>query len=282
MRHPIKLAAAFAALIALTACGTSDEAEVDRALQELTAGQDGELNEIFLSVADPAEAIAYFSRSLAQDPANIGLMRGLASSYTRGNRTAEAVPAWQDVTNLPEATMDDRVELAVAFIRTNRWDEAEAMLNSVPPTHETYERYRLEAVIADGNEDWARADSFYEIAAGLTSTPANVYNNWGYSKLTRGDYRAAERLFIDALRQDPTMFTAKNNLVLARAAQRNYDLPVIDMTQVERAQLLHTAALAAIMQNDINIGRGLLQDAIDTHPQHFEEAVRALRALDGA
>jgi len=282
MRHPIKLAAAFAALIALTACGTSDEAEVDRALQELTAGQDGELNEIFLSVADPAEAIAYFSRSLAQDPANIGLMRGLASSYTRGNRTAEAVPAWQDVTNHPEATMDDRVELAGAFIRTNRWDEAEAMLNSVPPTHETYERYRLEAVIADGNEDWARADSFYEIAAGLTSTPANVYNNWGYSKLTRGDYRAAERLFIDALRQDPTMFTAKNNLVLARAAQRNYDLPVIDMTQVERAQLLHTAALAAIMQNDINIGRGLLQDAIDTHPQHFEEAVRALRALDGA
>ena len=174
MRHPIKLAAAFAALIALTACGTSDEAEVDRALQELTAGQDGELNEIFLSVADPAEAIAYFSRSLAQDPGNIGLMRGLASSYTRGNRAAEAVPAWQDVTNHPEATMDDRVELAGAFIRTNRWDEAEAMLNSVPPTHETYERYRLEAVIADGNEDWARADSFYEIAAGLTSTPANV------------------------------------------------------------------------------------------------------------
>jgi hypothetical protein len=32
----------------------------------------------------------------------------------------------------------------------------------------------------------------------------------------------------------------------------------------------------------VEIGRQLLQDAIDTHPQHFEEAVRSLRALDRA
>jgi hypothetical protein len=77
------------------------------------------------------------------------------------------------------------------------------------------------------------------------------------------------------------MFTAKNNLVLARAAQRKYDMPVIRMTQIERAQLLHTAALAAIKQGDVAIGKVLLQQAIDTHPQHFEAAVRALQALEG-
>ena len=76
------------------------------------------------------------------------------------------------------------------------------------------------------------------------------------------------------------MFTAKNNLVLARGAQRNYDLPVIPMTQTERAQLLHTLALAAIKQNDVTTGKGLLREAIDTHPQHFEQAVRSLRALE--
>jgi hypothetical protein len=76
------------------------------------------------------------------------------------------------------------------------------------------------------------------------------------------------------------MFTAKNNLVLARGAQRNYALPVVTMTQVERAQLLHTMALTAIKQNDVTIGKSLLNDAINTHPQYFDAAVRALEALE--
>jgi hypothetical protein len=58
----------------------------------------------------------------------------------------------------------------------------------------------------------------------------------------------AEELFLEAISYDPNLFTAKNNLVLARAAQGNYQLPLVRMTQVERAQLLHTAALAAIRQ----------------------------------
>ena len=53
------------------------------------------------------------------------------------------------------------------------------------------------------------------------------------------------------------------------------------MTQTERAQLLHTLALSAIKQGDVQTGSALLKEAIDTHPQHFEAAVRALRALEG-
>jgi uncharacterized protein HemY len=54
------------------------------------------------------------------------------------------------------------------------------------------------------------------------------------------------------------------------------------MTQAERAQLLYTLGLAAIKQNDVNIGRGLLEDAVETSPTHFEEAARALEALSEA
>jgi len=70
------------------------------------------------------------------------------------------------------------------------------------------------------------------------------------------------------------------NLMLARAAQGNYQLPLVRMTEAERAQLLHTAALAAIRQGETDVGRGLLAQAIETHPQHFEAAVRALNALE--
>lgn len=109
---------------------------------------------------------------------------------------------------------------------------------------------------------------------------ASVLNNWGYSKLTRGDHAEAERLFTEAIAYDPSVFTAKNNLVLARAAQGEFTLPLVNMTQVERAQLLYTMALAAIRQDRIDLGRGLLAEAIDAHPQYFEAAVATQRALD--
>jgi Tfp pilus assembly protein PilF len=135
-------------------------------------------------------------------------------------------------------------------------------------------------MVADANQEWSRADTFYETAVGLTTQPAATLNNWGYSKLTRGDYAGAEKLFLEALTYDDKMFTAKNNLMMARGAQRKYDMPVMGMTQIERARLMHTLALAAIKQGDITMGKTLLQEAVDTHPQHFDEAVRALRALE--
>ena len=135
-------------------------------------------------------------------------------------------------------------------------------------------------MVADANKEWDKSDSFYEIAVGMTTKPSGVLNNWGYSKLSRGDFKEAERLFGEALTYDASLFTAKNNLVLARGAQRNYDLPIVQMNQIERAQLLHTLALSAIKQGDVATGKGLLTDAIETHPQHFEAAVRSLRALE--
>ena len=280
MRHPIFLTLAAAATFGLAACDQSGEAQVERALQDLNLVDEINLNDVMLTIGDPDEAVNYFAGANTNDPGRIDLQRGLAKSLIRAGRASEAVTAWKNVVSHAEANNDDSVELADAYIRNNLWDDAATTLNAVPPTHETFKRYRLEAMVADSREQWEKADSFYQTAVGLTTTPAGVLNNWGYSKLTRGKYAEAERKFGDALRHNPSMFTAKNNLVLARGAQRKYDLPVIPMSQVERAQLLHTLALTAIKQNDVTTGKGLLREAIDTHPQHFEEAVRSLRALE--
>ncbi|MDE0984918.1 MAG: tetratricopeptide repeat protein [Rhodobacterales bacterium] len=280
MRQAIFLTLVATAAIGLLACDNSGEAQVERALQDLNVVDETNLNDVMLTIGDPDEAVNYFAGANSNDPGRIDLQRGLAKSLVRAGRAPEAITAWKNVIAHAEVNNDDRVDLADAYIRNNRWDDAATALNTIPPTHETFKRYRLEAMVADSREQWDKADSFYETAVGLTTTPGGVLNNWGYSKLTRGEYVEAERLFVDALRHNKSMFTAKNNLVLARGAQRNYDLPVISMTQVERAQLLHTLALTAIKQNDVTIGKGLLREAIDTHPQHFADAVRSLRALE--
>ena len=282
MRHPILLALCLSGTVGLTACqqGVS-RAQADRAVADAAMIDQGNLNDIMLNVSDPAEGVAYFRNALTVSPDNIDLKRGLAKSLSRARLYVEATAVLNGILATPDGTNDDRVALADVLIRSNEWTKAEAVLAQIPPTVETYERYRLEALVADSKQDWKKADSFYEIAVGLTQKPQGVLNNWGFSKLTRGDAASAERLFIQALTYDPTMFTAKNNLVLARAAQRKYDLPVIDMTQEERAQLLYTAGLAAVKQGDVAQGKQLLRSAIDTSPTFFEAASRSLKALEG-
>lgn len=280
IRQFIRISLPATLLVTLAACQSTGDDAVQDAMKEVNVIDESNLNDVMLTVADPNEAVTYFERSVRSDPSRIDLLRGLGKSLIRAARASEALPIWKAVVEHPEATLEDKISYADALIRNNEWDMAEEILNSIPPTYETYDRYRLEAMVADSNEDWKRADSFYEIAAGLTTKPAGIYNNWGFSKLTRGDFTGAEKKFWEALRQDPNLFTAKNNLVLARGAQRNYELPVIRMSQVERAQLLYTLALAAVKQGDVTMAKTLLREAIDTHPQHFEAAVRSLQALE--
>ncbi|MCX7287309.1 MAG: tetratricopeptide repeat protein [Rhodobacterales bacterium] len=275
MRHPGLVALCLVGTVALSACQKTTDEQVERALKDVNVIDESNLNDVMLTIADPGEAVDYFTRTLQENPGRIDLMRGLGRSLIRAQKPTEAALVWRQAADHPDATPEDRVMLADALIRANQWPEAKAELNKIPPTHESFDRYRIEAMVADSEKNWKKADSFYEIATGLTTTPAHVLNNWGYSKLTRGDDAGAEKLFTEALTYDPALFTAKNNLVLARAAQRKYDLPVVRMTQTERAELLYTMGLAAIKQGDISTGKGLLQEAVDTHPQHF-----GLEALD--
>ncbi|MBJ2151845.1 lipopolysaccharide assembly protein LapB [Paracoccus sp. IB05] len=280
MRHLVFVTLCLGGAVLLAGCQKNSDAQVQRALKDVNVIDESNLNDIMLTVGDPNEAVAYFQGALQKDPGRIDLMRGLGKSLVRAGKPMEAAQVLERIVTMEGNNPEDKVMLADAQIRANEWARAKATLATIPPTHETFDRYRLEAMVADSDKNWKKADSFYEIAAGLTTKPSGIYNNWGFSKLTRKDFGGAERLFSQALIYDPTMFTAKNNLVMSRAAQRKYDLPVIEMTQTERAELLYTMALAAIKQGDVSVGKGLLQQAVDTHPQHFEAAARSLAALD--
>ena len=68
MRHPVVFAAGLAGLVALAACNqrTSD-AEVQRALKSVNVIDESNLSDIMLTVGDPNEAVAYFSKSAAEN-----------------------------------------------------------------------------------------------------------------------------------------------------------------------------------------------------------------------
>ena len=174
MRHPVSIMLCLGGAVFLSACQDNSDAQVQRALKDVNVIDESNLNDVMLSVADPNEAVEYFTRTLEQNPNRIDVMRGLARSLIRAQKTTESAQVWRQVVAHPEATPEDRVMLADALIRSNQWAEAKAELNQIPPTHESFDRYRLEAMIADSDKNWKKADSFYETAAGLTTTPAGT------------------------------------------------------------------------------------------------------------
>ncbi len=274
-----KLGAGIALSITLAGCAEMTDAEKNASLGSINVIDATGLNDIMLNLADPNEAVAFFRDSLAADPDRVDLKKGYAQALVQNSQYAEAALIYEQLIEDGLADSKDRLNYAGALVRNGAWDEARVQLNAIPPTVETFDRYFLEALVADHNKEWEKADNFYDIARGLTTRPAQVFNNWGISKLERGQYSAAEKLFKRAISADSKMFTAKNNLVITLGKQGIYRLPVIPMNDKERAILLYNLAREAIRNGDVDIARGLLANAIDVHPQHFAPAVELLASL---
>lgn len=270
---------AFAGILALGACGDISDAEKNASLGDLNVIDASDLNDLMLNFADPDEAVTYFRTASAANPERIDFRRGHAKALMKARRYDEATVIQAKLVASGSVTNEDRVDYADALFRTSQWEKAKAQLDTIPPTYETYDRYRLEAMVADSAKDWTRADSFYETARGLTTRPAPILNNWGISNMARGKYDRAEELFLEAITYDDNLFNPKNNLVIARGKQGNYRLPVFRMTESQRAVLLYNLGLEAVRNGDIDVAKGLFAEAIDTHPQHFEAAVSALAEL---
>ena len=149
MRQRFPLLCLLAATGLIAGCENTGDEEARRTLEAVNVIDESNLNDIMLTVADPEEAVNYFRKATAQQPDRIDLKRGLAKSLVRAQRPAEAAPVWAQVVASPGVTNADRVEYADALIRTIDWKGAEAALAATPPTYETYQRYRLEAMVAD-------------------------------------------------------------------------------------------------------------------------------------
>lgn len=274
-------AAAMLAAIGLAGCSNdAAEREAIQSLDSLNVIDENDLNTLMLDFAEPGQAVQYFRKAMADNPDRLDFKQGFAQSLLRAGRPAEAVVAYKEIEAAGGMTAADRLNYAEAIIQTGEWEAAKVQLDKIPPTLETYDRYRLEAMIADSQKQWSRADAYYEQARGLTTRPGPIYNNWGISKVARGDRVGAEEMFTKAISFDPSMFSAKNNLAISRAKRKVYELPIVPLSSVERAELLHNIALQAIRNGDVDIGRGLLELAVETHPRHFAEAVAKIEALN--
>ena len=98
--------------------------------------------------------------------------------------------------------------------------------------------------------------------------------------MSRGDYPAAQRTFEEAIAHNPRVFSIKNNLAVSRALQGEYRLPLVTMSEEERATMLHNVGVIALRRGDADEAKGLFTMAVETHPRYYPAAAEKLAALD--
>ncbi|MEO1493786.1 MAG: bacterial transcriptional activator domain-containing protein [Pseudomonadota bacterium] len=239
-----------------------------------------ELTDLLLTAGDPEEAVSYFQSALANEPDRADFRRGLAVSLARAKRYPESARVYQEMIALSQAEPADNLEYALVSARLDKWTDAESLIAQLPTGFNSARRHMAEGMLADHKKNWAEADAAYARAENLTTNPANILNNWGVSLMSRGDFPAAASTFERALSFNSRLFNAKNNLAIARGLQGNFQLPVVPMTETEKAIILNNLGLIAMRKNERRIAKGLFAAAVDIHPQHYREAADRLAALE--
>ncbi|MEM1343323.1 MAG: tetratricopeptide repeat protein [Pseudomonadota bacterium] len=241
---------------------------------------DAGLSALLLTAGDPEDAVAYFSRSLAEEPERADFRRNLALSLVRAKRLPEAVRIYDEMEQLGQSTPPDRLDHAFAALQLERWEEAQRLDASLPVAFNTARRHLLSALLADHRSDWQVADAAYARAETLTTNPARILNNWGVSHQARGDLNGATRMFERAISFDSRMFSAKNNLAMTRGLQGNYRLPIVPLTDEEQATILYNLGLIALRKQRLGIAKGLFARAVEIHPRFYPAASDRLAALE--
>lgn len=238
------------------------------------------LNELMLTAGDPATAVKYFEESLAREPDRADFRRGLALSLARDKRYHEAARVYQELITLGQDQPSDRLDYAFVAVRLDRWDDVRSLSRSFPNALQTPRRYLIDAMVADQDQDWSSADAAYAKAEKLAPRPAAVLNNWGVSQMSRGDLEAAEETFSRAISYDSRLFNAKNNLAIVRGLRGEYTLPIVPLTDSEKAVLLNNLGIIAMRQGQERVARGLFAAAVEAHPEFYASAAGKLQALE--
>lgn len=266
-----------AVAVSLAACESVSQKEDPLAASVI---DEANLNELMLTASDPQDAVEYFEQAVAREPNRDDFRRGLARSLVRAKRYNEAARVYQELITLNQDEPIDRLEYAYVAVHLDRWDDVSTLAASFPDSLQTPRRYLIDAMVADQRSDWATADAAYARAEKLSARPAQVLNNWGVSQMSRGDLAAATKTFERAVSYDSTLFSAKNNLAIVRGLQGDFTLPLVPLTDEEKAILLNNLGIIAMRKGEEQVAKGLFAAAVDAHPRHYDAAADRLAALE--
>lgn len=227
------------------------------------------------------EAIAGYRTVLSAEPGEPAALFGLAESLRKSGDPDSAVPTYLKIVSDEAWRLKSLEGLGFAHIALG--DPASARETFDIALNENPAAWRAslgKAQLADLDRDWLGADAAYEQALDASDNPSLVLNNYGVSKLSRNEPRAAENLFQRALEINPASERTRINLEIAQAVIN----PTIDQLGTKadprkRAQRLNNRGYVAMLQRRFTEAETLFRQAIEAHPAFYPAAYENLQML---
>jgi Flp pilus assembly protein TadD len=146
----------------------------------------------------------------------------------------------------------------------------------------SWRAWNARGVAADLRSDFATSDASYRGALELAPNQGDVLNNFGWSKLLRGDWESAIAPLEQAVQLLPKSERAANNLELARAALAS-DLPHRRPGESDEdwAARLNDAGVAAELRGDRSRAIAAFSQAIEARASWYARAANNLSAVGG-
>jgi len=189
----------------------------------VTGERDLEQVEHLLAVGRPAEAETRLRGILAGDPTSATVLLLLNRTLLRQDRATEALPVARAACAAAPDLADAQIGLSTCLTRLDRLPEAIAAAEravAIAP-HSWVTHYHLAYVLLQGRRP--RTQDAYEAgvrAVGMNPGSAEAHNIVGMALAELGDNVGARRAYQNALRIDPQLATAVNNLAALELSER--------------------------------------------------------------
>ena len=227
------------------------------------------------------QARLMIGKAVAEGAAGADVDHALADlAYASGNFSEALVRYEQMLVAAPQDPMLLERSGIAAFKMGDLARATELTGRAISTRGASWRVWNTRGAIADFQHDWPAADAAYEKAWEISPNRAEIANNQGWSHILRGDWAAAINYLGMAVKIDPALNRAANNLELARAAL-SAELPARQPAESDDAWAarLNDAGVAAQLLGDRNRAIAAFSQALEVSGAWYQRAANNLQAV---
>jgi len=171
------------------------------------------------------QARTMIGRAIVRGSSGPKVDRLLADLASADGRDEEALARYTMLLGRHPLVAKFHERAAISALRLGKYREGRRhAAHAVALKGASWRAWNALGVAADGRSDWFAADAAYRRALELEPGAAEPLNNWGWSRLLRGDWSGALELLEKAMAVDSASTRITANVELARQAVAN-ELP---------------------------------------------------------
>lgn len=234
-----------------------------------------------------ADAKLLLERVLLSDPGNSRARLGMAEVQLSMGRAEAAAEAFRGLTGIPGVAARAQQGYGISQLILGREQDAQRVLQqAVDADPALWRAWNALGSLHDRGGSWDLAVAAYDRALAIRPDSAMLYNNRGFSYLLRRDAKAAIADFDRALRLDPRLDAARENLRLAFAWAGNYEQALVGVGRKNIGKAYNNVGFVALLRGDLQAAESYLLRSMEADPAFNNTAnknleyLRSLKAID--